>query len=118
MPAEDLIRQAIVAQKEGHWQDAIARFMSAKKKDLRYHGILFRVGNILYDHRDYVAAEKAFERAIAFDENVEASNFYRGLIAIRRRDLTAAQQFFVAAVTAAPSSSNINTIAGKRSGSI
>ncbi|MEO5717865.1 MAG: hypothetical protein ABIR29_04760 [Chthoniobacterales bacterium] len=33
---------------------------------------------------------------------MEASNFYRRLIAVRRRDLTAAEGYFAATVTAAP----------------
>jgi tetratricopeptide (TPR) repeat protein len=100
--AEELVKQALAAERAGQWQDAVERFMAAKNKDLRYRGILFRVGKIVYDHRDFDAADKAFERAIAFGENLEAANFYRGLIAVRRRNLPAAEQFFEAAVTAAP----------------
>jgi tetratricopeptide (TPR) repeat protein len=100
--AEDLIKQALIAERAGKWQDATERFMAAKRKDLRYRGILFRVGKILYAHRDFDSADNGFERAIAFGENVEAANFYRGLIAIRRRDLPAAERFFEAAVNAAP----------------
>ena len=100
--SEDLIRQAILAQKEGRWQEAAERFMAAKRKDLGYRGILYRVGGILYDHHYYVAADKAFERSISFGENTDHSNFYRGLIAIRRHDLAAAEQFFEAAAAAAP----------------
>ena len=55
-----------------------------------------------YDRRNFEPADEAFERAIAFGENVEAANFYRGLIAVRRRDLPAAARFFEAAVTAGP----------------
>ena len=46
--SEDLIRQAILAQKEWRWQEAADRFMAAKRKDLGYRGILYRVGAILY----------------------------------------------------------------------
>ncbi len=99
---EDLVKQALVAERAGQWQEAVERFMAAKKKDLRYRGILFRVGKILYEHRDFDAADQAFERANAFGENVEAANYYRGLIAVRRRNLPAAERFFEAAVAAAP----------------
>ena len=100
--AADLVRQALSAERMEKWEDAIERFMAAKKKDLRYRGILFRVGKILYDHRNFDSADTAFERAIAFGEDVEAANFYRGLIAVRRRDLPAAERFFEAAATAVP----------------
>lgn len=100
--APDLIKQALLDERAGKWQDAADRFLAAKRKDLRYRGILFRVGKILYDRRNFDPADAAFERAIAFGENVEAANFYRGLIAVRRRDLPAAEQFFEAAVNAAP----------------
>ena len=100
--AEELVKQALNAERAGKWQEAVERFMAAKNKDLRYRGILFRVGKVVYEHRDFDAADKAFERAITFGENVEAANFYRGLIAVRRRNLPAAEQFFEAAVEAAP----------------
>ncbi len=99
---EDLIKQALQAEHESKWDDAIDRFMAAKRKDLHYRGIFFHVGKILYDHRNFEAADKSFERAIAFGENLEAASFYRGLIAVRNHDLTTAERFFEAAVTAAP----------------
>ncbi len=100
--APDLIKQALLDERAGNWQEAADRFLAAKRRDLRYRGILFRVGKILYDRRNFESAEEAFERAIAFGENVEAANFYRGLIAVRRRDLPAATRFFEEAVKAAP----------------
>ncbi len=100
--APDLVKQALLDERDGKWQEAADRFLAAKRKDLRYRGILFRVGKILYDRRNFEPADEAFERAIAFGENVEAANFYRGLIAVRRRDLPAAARFFEAAVTAGP----------------
>lgn len=100
--APDLIKQALLDERAGKWQEAADRFLAAKRKDLRYRGILFRVGKILYDRRNFDPADEAFERAIAFGENVEAANFYRGLIAVRRRDLPAAARFFEQAVNAAP----------------
>ena len=99
---DDLIREAILAEKEGRWQDAVTRFMATKRKDLGHRGILSHVGGILFHHGDYVGADKAFERSIAFGEDVDHANFYRGLIATRRHDLSAAEQFFEAAATAAP----------------
>ncbi|MEO6971370.1 MAG: hypothetical protein ABI217_10795, partial [Chthoniobacterales bacterium] len=100
--ADDLVEQALVAERDGRWQDAVERFMAAKRKNLQYRGILFRVGKILYDHRDFAHADQAFERALAFGENPDAANFFRGLIAVRTKNLTAAERFFAAAVTAAP----------------
>jgi len=98
----DLVEQALVAERAGRWQDAVERFMAAKRKDLQYRGILFRVGKILYDHRDFDQADKAFEQALAFGENPDGANFFRGLIAVRTKNLPAAEGFFAAAVTAAP----------------
>lgn len=98
----ELVRQALVAEHQGKWQEAVERFMAAKHKDLRYRGILFRVGKILYDGRDFDSADNAFERAIAFGENVDFSTYYRGLIAVRRRDLPAAERFFESAISAEP----------------
>ena len=98
----DLVQQALLSERAGKWEDAVERFMAAKRKDLGHRGILFRVGKILYDHRNFEAADSAFERAVAFGENVEAADYYRGLIAVRRRDLATAEQFFTAAIAAAP----------------
>lgn len=100
--APDLVKQALLDERAGKWQDAVDRFLAAKRKDLQYRGILFRVGKLLYERRNFDPADEAFERAIVFGENVEASNFYRGMIAVRRRDLPAAERFFEAAVNAAP----------------
>lgn len=100
--APDLVKQALLDERDGKWQDAADRFLAAKRKDLQYRGILFRVGKILYDHRNFDSADQTFERAIAFGENAEAANFYRGLIAVRQSNLPAAEQFFEAAVNAAP----------------
>ncbi|MEO8044566.1 MAG: tetratricopeptide repeat protein [Spartobacteria bacterium] len=100
--APDLVKQALLDERADKWQEAADRFLAAKRKDLQYRGILFRVGKILYERRNFDPADEAFERAIAFGENVEAANFYRGLIAVRRRDLTAAERFFEEAVKAAP----------------
>ncbi|HEY5036439.1 MAG TPA: hypothetical protein VII74_04835 [Chthoniobacterales bacterium] len=102
VPAAELITQALVAERNDQWQDAVARFMAAKRKDLRAPGILYRVGSILYDHGQLVAADKAFGHAIDFGENIEMANFYRGLIALRRKDYPAGLQFFQAAVAAGP----------------
>lgn len=102
VPAPELITQALVAERNGQWRDAVDRFMAAKRKDLRAPGILYRVGSILYDHGQLVSADKAFGHAIDFGENIEMSNFYRGLIALRRKDFPAGLQFFQAAVAAAP----------------
>ncbi|MGI8957674.1 MAG: tetratricopeptide repeat protein, partial [Chthoniobacterales bacterium] len=100
--APDLIRQALLDERASKWQDAADRFLAAKRKNLQYRGILFRVGKIFYDHRNFDSADQVFERAIVFGENVEAANYYRGLIAVRQNNLSAAEQFFEAAVNAAP----------------
>ncbi|MEO7724516.1 MAG: hypothetical protein ABIU29_07500 [Chthoniobacterales bacterium] len=100
--APDLVKQALLDERAGKWQDAVDRFLAAKRKDLQYRGILFRVGKLLYERRNFDPADEALERAIVFGENVEASSFYRGMIAVRRRDLSAAERFFEAAVKTAP----------------
>ncbi len=110
---DELVRQALVAERDGHWQDAVQRFMAAKRKNLQYKGILFRVGKILYDHRDFPQADEAFERALAFGETTEAASFFRGLIAVRARNLPAAEQFFTAAVAAAPFVSDYHYYCGE-----
>ena len=100
--AGELIEQALAAERRGDWHDAVERFIAAKHKNLAYRGILFHAGRLAYDKGDFDNADKLFERAIAFHENVDTSNFYRGLIATRHRDLPAAERFFEAAATADP----------------
>ncbi len=111
--AEDLVKQALVAQKEGRLEDAVERFMAAKRKNLRYRGILFRVGTLLADEHSYAAADKAFERAMAFSENVDEACFQRGLIATRQNQLAAAEQFFQQAAAAAPFVANYPYFTGE-----
>ncbi|HEY1769282.1 MAG TPA: tetratricopeptide repeat protein [Chthoniobacterales bacterium] len=111
--ADDLVDQALVAERDGKWEEAVVRLMAAKRKDLQYRGILFRVGKILYDHRIFDQAAKAFEQAVAFGENVEAAHYYRGLIAMRRKNLAAAELYFQAAVDAAPFVSDYHYFLGE-----
>ena len=99
---DELIAQALRAERAGKFQDAAERLLAAKHQDLGYRGILARVGKIAYDNKDFTNADKLFERAIAFGENVDNANYFRGLIAVRQKDLPAALRFFEAATVAEP----------------
>ncbi len=100
--AEELVEQALKLEREGKLQEAGERFLAAKHKNLALRGILARVAKLAYDHKDFVTADKLFEKAIEFGENVDTSNYFRGLIAVRRKDLPTAIRSFEAAVAAAP----------------
>lgn len=100
--AEELVKQALIAERLGNWQDAAERFIAAKYKNLSYAGILFRVGKISYDHGNFASADQLFERAIVFGENIDSANYYRGMIAQGREDFPAAEHFFETAANAAP----------------
>ena len=99
---DELIESAYAAERAGKWADAGDRFIAAKKKNLALRGILYRVGRIAYQSGDLASADAAFERAVAFGEDVDKANFSRGLVALRRRDYAAAERFFDAASAAAP----------------
>jgi tetratricopeptide (TPR) repeat protein len=100
--SEQLIDQALAAERLGNWHEAVERFLSAKQKNLNYRGLLFRTAKLCYDHGDFGNADKLFERAIAFGENVDTANHFRALIAIGRSDYPAAERFFEAATRAEP----------------
>jgi tetratricopeptide (TPR) repeat protein len=100
--AEELVKQALITERLGKWQDAAERYIAAKYKDLSYAGILFRVGKIYYDHGDFASADTLFERAIAFSENIDSANYYRGMIALGREDFPAAEHYFETAAKTAP----------------
>ena len=102
LPADELIEQALAAERMGNWREAVERMVAAKQRNLSYRGILFRAGKLCYDHGDFDNADKLLERAIAFGEHVDTANFLRGLMAVGHSDLAAAQRFFEAAVTAEP----------------
>ncbi len=102
LTSEELVEGALAAEREGDWGGAAQRFFEAKRKDLRYQGLLFRVGKSSYDRGDWDGADYALEYALKFGENVAAANHLRGLIAVRRRDLAAADRFFEAATKAEP----------------
>lgn len=102
LSAEELVDQALKLEGEGKLQDAAERFLAAKHKNLEYRGLLARVAKIAYDQKDLVMADTLFEKAIEFGENVDTSNYFRGLIAVRRKDLPAAIRYFEAATVAAP----------------
>jgi tetratricopeptide (TPR) repeat protein len=100
--ADELVEQALVSEHAGRFTDAAERLIAAKHKDLRYRGILFRVGKLAYDNGNFDTADRLLERALAFGENVDTANYLRGVIATRRGNLPAAERFFQAAVTAEP----------------
>lgn len=102
IPAEELVEQALAYERVGRFRDAGERLIAAKHKDLRYRGILFRVGKMAFDNGNFDTADRLFDRALAFGENVDLANYLRGLIATRRRDFPAAERFFEAAVTTEP----------------
>ena len=100
--AAELVEQALASEHLGLFNDAGERFIAAKHKDIRYRGILFRVGKLAYDKGNFDASDRLLERAVAFGENIDMANYLRGLIATRRRDLPAAERFFEAAATTEP----------------
>jgi tetratricopeptide (TPR) repeat protein len=102
IPADTLIEQALADERGTHWRDAAERLLAAKDKNPKYRGILLRVGKIAYDHGDFDRADRLLAHAVASGENVDTANYFRGLIAMRHRDLIAAERFFEAAVTAEP----------------
>ncbi len=102
LSVEELVDQALKLERAGKYQDAAERFLAAKHKNLEYRGILARVAKIAYDRKDFSTADQLYEKAISFGENVDTSNYFRGLIAVRRKDLPAAIRSFQAAIAAAP----------------
>ncbi len=99
---DELVRQALELERAGKMQDAAEHLLAAKHKNLDYRGILARVAKIAYESKNFEVADQLFERAIAFGENVGEANYYRGLIAVRRKDLPAARRSFEAAEAAEP----------------
>jgi tetratricopeptide (TPR) repeat protein len=102
LSSEQMIEQALAAERLGNWQEAVERFIVAKHKNLAYRGLLFRAGKLCYDHGAFDNANKLFEHTIAFGESVDTANYLRGLIAVGRNDLAAAERFFEAAANAEP----------------
>jgi len=100
--AEELVENAIVAERLGRWDEAAKRFIAAKYKNAALGGVLFRAGKLYYDHSDFESGDRLFESSIGFGENVDAANYYRGMIASARGDFPAAERFFEAAANAAP----------------
>jgi tetratricopeptide (TPR) repeat protein len=99
---EELIEQAVAAEHAGKWHDAVERFVAAKQRNAGYHGLLFRAGKLCYDHGDVDNADRLLERAIASGDEADTANYFRGLIAVRHNDLSAAGHFFEEAANAKP----------------
>ena len=100
--AEELVEHAVMDEQLGHWEDAAKRLIAAKYKNTSLGGVLFHAGKLYYDHSDFDSADRLFESAIGFGENVDAADYYRGMIAVSRSDFPAAERFFEAAMNAAP----------------
>jgi tetratricopeptide (TPR) repeat protein len=100
--AEDLVENAVVAERTGKWDEAAKRLIAAKYKNAALGGVLFHAGKLFYDHSDLDSADRLFENSIGFGENIDGANYFRGMIAIARSDFAAAERFFEAAANAAP----------------
>ena len=100
--ADELVDRGLIAEGLGDWQEAAARYVAAKFKNFSCPGVLFRAGKLYYDHAAFDDADRLFDRAIALGENVDAANYYRGMISLGRDDFPAAERFFEAASNAAP----------------
>jgi tetratricopeptide (TPR) repeat protein len=100
--AEELVEHAVMAERLGQWDEAAKRLIAAKYKNVSLGGILFHAAKLYYDHSQFDAADRLFESSIGFNENVDASNYFRGMIAASRDDFPAAERFFEAAASAAP----------------
>ena len=100
--AEELVEHAVMDEQLGHWDDAARRLIAAKYKNPALGSVLFHAAKIYYDHSDFDSADRLFESAIGFGENVDAANYFRGMIASSRNDFPAAERFFEAASNAAP----------------
>jgi tetratricopeptide (TPR) repeat protein len=100
--AEELVEHAVMLEQLGQWDDAAKRLIAAKYKNMSMAGVLFHAGKLYYDHSDFESADRLFESAIGFGENVDAAHYLRGMIAVSRNDFPAAERFFEAAINAAP----------------
>src|SRR5260370_2417328 len=100
--AEELVENAIVAERLGKWEEAAKRLIAAKYKNPALGSVLFHAGKLFYDHSDFESADRLFASSIGFGENVDDANYFRGMIASARGDLSAAERFFEAAANAAP----------------
>jgi tetratricopeptide (TPR) repeat protein len=100
--AEELVENAIVAERLGKWDEAAKRFIAAKYKNPALSGVLFRAAKLCYDHADFDSADRLFESSIGFGENLDGANYYRGMIASARSDFPAAERFYEAAANADP----------------
>jgi tetratricopeptide (TPR) repeat protein len=102
LSADELVEQALAAERLGNWHEAVARLITAKKRNLLFRDLLFHAGKLCYDHGDFDSADRLLERAIVYGDQVDTANYLRGLIAVGRNDLPAAERFFEAAATAEP----------------
>lgn len=100
--ADELVERAMGEEQLGNWKEAADRLIAAKYRSPMYPGLLHRAGKLYYDHGVFDAADMLFDRAIAFKEDIDTSNYYRGMIANGRGDYAAAERFYEAASNAAP----------------
>ena len=102
LTADELVEQALAAERLGNWKEAVERLLVAKRRNVLYHDLLFHAGKLCYDHGDFDGADQLLERAVAFGDQVDTANYLRGLIAVGRNDFAAADQLFEAAINAEP----------------
>ena len=99
---DELIEHGFAAERAGDWERAVGYFVAADEMDPASHAAVFHAGQLCYDHADWESADRLLARAAHTAAYAGAANYLRGLIALRRKDLPAAEWFFEAASNAEP----------------
>ncbi|MDQ2869046.1 MAG: hypothetical protein M3R59_11670 [Verrucomicrobiota bacterium] len=99
---EQLIEQALIAEKAGRANEAVEKLLAAKSKSPQTQGLLLRAAIILFRHHELDLADRLLQRAIAIGENADGASVFRGLIAMKRKDYLGAEKSFDDATRLSP----------------
>lgn len=100
--AEQLIEQALIAEKGGRAQEAVEKLLAAKTKSPQTQGLILRAAVILFRNNELDMADRLLARAVAIGENADSASIFRGLIAMKRKDWLGAENNFDSATRLTP----------------
>lgn len=108
--APALFQQALVYDRQGKTDEAIAKMTVTKNAFPNDVGIAFQLGLLHYKKADWAAAGAEFERAVLLDENYANARYFLGLVYDKRGDKTKAIAQFEKIAAANADNQDIKTI--------
>lgn len=95
-------------QQEGHFDDAIRRFQSARALHPDYIAVLVNLGNLFLELNRLEDARASFSAALEIDKNNPAAHYGLGQVAVSKRNYTEAVDHFEKTLAQVPDANRVH----------